>query len=247
LAKAHRSTRNDHLHRKARLGSRRSAAMTLGISDLLPEPVPAGLALPALNQTLLERGKREYFEKIEVTLQGLDEVAWAAIKKKLKRWPKVRAHEHRALEPLYELLNEAKGYNYLKGIGCSNVRFVSVSTRQNEKTPDLAAEHRGQRVLCDVKTINRSYNEVERARIGGVATSPERVPEELVAKIRKTAESARAQINCYDPDGTAQRIAYFVVSYDEQEYSALYQAQFEHEFSANPVHGIQVIITGHWE
>ena len=31
LAKAHRSTRNDHLHRNARLGSRRSAAMTLGI------------------------------------------------------------------------------------------------------------------------------------------------------------------------------------------------------------------------
>jgi hypothetical protein len=32
LAKAHRSTRNDHLHRNARLGSRRSAAMTLGMS-----------------------------------------------------------------------------------------------------------------------------------------------------------------------------------------------------------------------
>src|ERR1700723_2738695 len=32
LAKAHRSTRNDHLHRNARLGSPRSAAMTLGIS-----------------------------------------------------------------------------------------------------------------------------------------------------------------------------------------------------------------------
>ena len=31
LAKAHRSTQNDHLHRNARLGSRRSAAMTLGI------------------------------------------------------------------------------------------------------------------------------------------------------------------------------------------------------------------------
>jgi hypothetical protein len=34
LAKAHRPTRNDHLHRNARLGSRRSAAMTLGIRDL---------------------------------------------------------------------------------------------------------------------------------------------------------------------------------------------------------------------
>src|SRR5580704_11866304 len=34
LAKAHRSTRNNHLHRNARLGSRRSAAMTLGIRSL---------------------------------------------------------------------------------------------------------------------------------------------------------------------------------------------------------------------
>jgi hypothetical protein len=122
-----------------------------------------------------------------------------------------------------------------------------VSARQNEKTPDLAAEHRGQQVLCDVKTINRSNNEVERARTGGVATSPERVPDELVAKIRKTAESARDQIICYDPGGTAQRIAYFAVSYDEQEYSTLYQAQLKHEFSTNPVKGIQVIITDHWE
>jgi hypothetical protein len=77
------------------------------LSDLLPEPVPAGLALPALNQTLLEPGKREYFEKTEFDLQGLDEAAWAAIKEKLKRWPKARTHEHRALEPLYEILNEA--------------------------------------------------------------------------------------------------------------------------------------------
>src|SRR3984893_12028852 len=35
LAKAHRSTRNDHLHRNARLGSRRSAAMTIGIRSRL--------------------------------------------------------------------------------------------------------------------------------------------------------------------------------------------------------------------
>jgi hypothetical protein len=32
LAKAHRSTRNDHIHRNARLASRRSLAMTSGIS-----------------------------------------------------------------------------------------------------------------------------------------------------------------------------------------------------------------------
>ena len=103
------------------------------LSDLLPQPVPAGFAIPALNQTLLEPGKREYFEKTEIDLQGLDGAAWASIKEKLKRWPKARTHEHRVLEPLYEILNEAKGYNYLKRIGCLNVQFVSVSARQNEK------------------------------------------------------------------------------------------------------------------
>jgi hypothetical protein len=217
------------------------------LSSLLPEPVPAGLALPALNHTLLEPGKREYFEKREVDLEGLDEGAWAVIKEKLKRWPKARTHEQRTMEPLYEILNEAKGYNYLKRMGCLNIRFISVSTRPNEKTPDLAAEHRGQPVLCDVKTINRSYNEVERARTGGVATSPERVPDELVAKIRRTAESALAQIVSYDPSSTTEKIVFVVVNYDEPEYITMYQGQIKHEFSTNPVNGIQVIITDHWE
>ena len=35
MAKAHRSTRNDHVHRDARLSSRRSAAMTSGMTRRL--------------------------------------------------------------------------------------------------------------------------------------------------------------------------------------------------------------------
>ena len=216
------------------------------LGNLLPEPVPRGLALPALDHTLLEPGKREYFRMREGDLQELDAAAWVAIKEKFARWPKARAHEQRTLEPLYEILNEAKGYNYLKEVGCSNIHFIRVSARQNEKTPDLGAVHGDHQVLCDVKTVNRSENEVERARAGGVATSPERVPSELVAKIRKTAESARTQMISYDPGGTAQKIAYFVVNYDEQEYSCLYEAQLKHEFTINPVSGIQVVITDHW-
>src|SRR3984957_13508160 len=41
LAKAHRSTRNHHLHRNARLGSRRSDAMTLGINWNTSRPTDA--------------------------------------------------------------------------------------------------------------------------------------------------------------------------------------------------------------
>ena len=217
------------------------------LSDLLPKPVQAGLALPALDHTLLEPGKHEYFRMREVDLKGLDDAAWAAIKEKLRHWPKARTHKQRILEPLYELLNEVKGLNYLKSIGCSNVRFVRVSSRQNEKTPDLVAERGRHRVLCDVKTINRSESEVERARTGGVATSPETVPDELIAKIRKTAGSAKTQMISYDPGGTAQKIVYFVVNYDEPEYRCEYKAQLKHEFTINPVNSIEVIITDHWE
>src|SRR5271168_3256445 len=66
VAKAHRPTRNDHLHRNARLGSRRSAAMTLGINlksalnlqmaqreiCVTPRPGSARFALSATPATL---------------------------------------------------------------------------------------------------------------------------------------------------------------------------------------------------
>ena len=44
MAKAHRSTRNDHIHRNARLGPRPSPAMTLGISG---HPSPPRAAIRA--------------------------------------------------------------------------------------------------------------------------------------------------------------------------------------------------------
>ena len=51
LAKAHRSTRNAHVHRNARLGSPRSAAMTLGLW-------PRGLSLRSLAWLALARRSR---------------------------------------------------------------------------------------------------------------------------------------------------------------------------------------------
>ena len=55
VAKAHRSTRNDHLHRNARLGSRRSTAMTLGMISL---PTRGGGSRPSTSATDRSRAAR---------------------------------------------------------------------------------------------------------------------------------------------------------------------------------------------
>src|SRR5580704_1931669 len=52
LAKPHRSTRNHHLHRNARLGSRRSAAMTVGIRYAQGPRSAAGASIATPNPTL---------------------------------------------------------------------------------------------------------------------------------------------------------------------------------------------------
>src|SRR5271167_813316 len=61
MAKAHRPARNDHIHRNARLGSRRSAAMTLGITrdnPHLSEPKKRHVSAPDGNDAVSFKGCR---------------------------------------------------------------------------------------------------------------------------------------------------------------------------------------------
>jgi hypothetical protein len=94
------------------------------LRDSLPTPLPEGVAFPALDQTIIEYPqKRKFLGDIEVELQGLDVTAWAALKAKLTPLPK--KHKKLVSQPLYDTLNEAKGYNYLAGIGCSRSPYLN--------------------------------------------------------------------------------------------------------------------------
>src|SRR5712664_1198752 len=67
--------------------------------------------------------KRRFFLDIERDLHGLDIEAWAFLKD--EALPRLQAkHPTRGWEQLFETLNEAKGYNYLVHIGCSDVKFI---------------------------------------------------------------------------------------------------------------------------
>ncbi len=212
------------------------------LRDLLPDPLPDGVAIPALDNTLIEwPQKKQYFQQVESDLQGLDAQAWTALQAKLTPWPK--RHKTRVLEPLYDTLNEAKAYNYLKRIGCVDVHFVPVSPVKGQKTPDLGAEAQGRKVLCVVKTFNRSDAEIARSRCGGVATSIDQLSPEFMGKLKKTLAHANEQMLLYDRD--ARKIAYVFINYDVHEYADRYLRQLDQYQANNPILELELVFDTH--
>src|ERR1039458_3272431 len=69
--------------------------------------------------------------------------------------------EYRGWQALFDRLNEAKAYRYLTKIGCSSVVFIPRTIKQ---TPDSEGWLEGQQILCEVKTINISDEEVNARR-----------------------------------------------------------------------------------
>ncbi len=211
------------------------------LRDLLPTPLPEGVAFPSLDETSIQFApKRKFLRDIGAELQSLDAVGWAALKAKLTPLPK--SHKTRVLEPLYNILNEAKAYNHLKRIGCINIHFIPESKVKGQKTPDLGADAQGQKVLCDVKTINRSDVEVDRANSGGVGTTKEQLDAGFFRKLKSDLEYAKKQMLAYDPDKAMRKIAYVIVNYDDNlhECGNLYESQISQFRANNPIPDLEV-------
>lgn len=146
-------------------------------------------------------------------------------------------------EPLYDTLNETKAYNYLKRIGCADVRFIPTSKAKGQKTPDLSAVSEGRNVLCDVKTINASDGEINRRWTGGVRRGTDRLDDGFFKKLRSDLVRAREQMLAYDSEGSARKIAYVVVNFDDllHEYADRYQSQIDRFILGNQVTELEVV------
>ncbi|MBF0248550.1 MAG: hypothetical protein HQL36_10845 [Alphaproteobacteria bacterium] len=109
--------------------------------------------------------KQKVLRDIEADLAGLDGSAWTIFKKKAASYLSGRYTQKvnkgnlegielpRGWQQFFDLRNEVRAYNYLRSNDCSNVEFIREVTTE---TPDLKATRGNRRVLCEVKTINRS-------------------------------------------------------------------------------------------
>jgi hypothetical protein len=214
------------------------------LQDLIENPRPPDAYFRDFDKSLGDYPqKRRRFRDIESELQGLDPAAWAFLKAEAASLLTARDVK-RGWEALFNILNQAKAYNYLKRLGCANIAFIPVSRAKGRQTPDLEASLDSVKVLCEVKTINISEIEAERRHSGGVGTSTDRLEQGFFNKLTSDLSRAKGQMLAYGADSTTRKIAYVVVNFDDSlgEYADRYQVQIDQYVAGNPVPGLEVVL-----
>jgi hypothetical protein len=182
--------------------------------------------------------KLQQFRDIERDLQGLDAEAWAFLKSEVA--PLLAAKDpKRGWQLLFDKLNQAKAFNYLREAGYLNIRFVPPSAVRGQQTPDLQADG----ALCEVKTINISEVEADRRYSGGVGSSTDQMDEGFFRKLSSDLRKAKAQMAAFNTGEDTRYIAYIIVNFDDSlhEYADRYQPQIDQFIAGDPVPGLQVV------
>ena len=192
-----------------------------------------------------EPSKKEIFFARENDLRCLDETAWQFLKNEARPYLTKRDPTGRGWQQLWAILYQARAFNFLREIGCSNVYFIP---RDSRSTPDLQAEANGVKVLCEVKTINISNEEAcaRRQQAEGAITcgsTTDQLAPEFLNKLMCSLGKARAQMESCDGRKNARRLAYVVVDFDDPqgEYKDRYYNQIDRHLAENPIPGLEIV------
>jgi hypothetical protein len=231
------------LRRKRDCVYRKEMSRVFELHDLVRSPRPANAYFDDFEKSLAEvPQKLRQFRDIERELKGLDTTAWSDLKADAAE--RIAARDRRrGWQALFDILNEAKAYNYLKRIGCTNIAFIPRARVQGQKTPDLKAELGLVNVLCEVKTINMSEDEATRRQIGGVGTSTDRLESGFFRKLTSDLTRAKDQMAAHGADSATKMIAYLIINFDDllHEYVDRYEIQLNEYMASTPVPGLEVV------
>ena len=217
------------------------------LKDQLSDPETPGAYFQNFEEGLQENSQKlAAFRKLETVLSALDTDAWRTLRDTasdhLNRPSKGKG---RGWQSLFDVLSEARGYAYLHSIGCSDIRFVG---RSDRPTPDIEASDEGQRVLCEVKTLNISDDEAGRRRrvYSGtpvVSKTPTELGANYLSKLRKTLDHAVKQLDAADPARTARRIVFCVLHFDDWvgDYYPAHFREIDAHLSTHPVEGAELV------
>jgi hypothetical protein len=221
---------------------RREFARLYELKDSVRGPTPANAYFRGFTGHLARSGHvRDFYLRYERSLQGLDDKAWEHLKQEAMPRLTARDKKGRGWQQLFDLLNEARAYNYLKSRGATNLHFIP---RSSGKTPDLEGFCASKRVLCEVKTLNISEEEVafrsgrKRVRSGQIA-----LPSEFLHKLRTSLDAAKQQLLAFDLLHTAIHFVYLNVGFDDilGEFKEGYFRQIDNDLARTPVTDVRLV------
>jgi len=96
---------------------------------------------------------------------------------------------------------------------------------------------------CEVKTIHKSDDELERMAAGGVGSTTRTVDPKLLDKITSTLIQAKAQLDAFAPAKGARSVAFVIVNFDDwpSEYKEDYYAQIDEHLGQNRTADLDVV------
>lgn len=216
--------------------------------------------------------KRKVLCDFEADLSALDGEAWAFFKEKTQykscleggysqkassnaKVAKEKGYDGlelpRSWQPLFDLRNEARGYGYLKSIGCGGIEFIPES-KAGRRTPDLKGMLGGQTVLCEVKTINKSDDAVASSFFSLVTDGQPRLSDGFFNQIDGRVKDAIKQIEDYHFCNNPLMIVYLFLNFDDilGEYLNKYIPQLDCSQQQWQNSGVKIVFdyfqSGYW-
>lgn len=214
------------------------------LRDLIDDPSASCAYFQDFDDSIRDDpSKKNFWLAREREFQRLDPDSWQLLKSEAAPHLTTRCLNGRGWQQLISILNQARAHNYLIDNGCMRVRFIPRSKTQGQKTPDLEGELNGKKVLCEVKTINISEDEVTRRQTGEVMTITNLLETGFFNKLMSDLYMAKTQMELYDGSICARHIAFVLFNFDDflAEYKSHYFEQIDRHLGDNPISGIEIV------
>lgn len=186
---------------------------------------------------------RQIYVRWEKDLQGLDDDAWEFLKREASPYLIHKDRSGRGWQQLFDILNQARAYNYLKIIGSSNIRFIPRAKQRSTRTPDLEGVLDSGRVLCEVKTINISQKEVRARKEFTIRKMTNQLNDGFLRKLHSDITNAKDQMHAYDATYEVRYCVYVNLCFDDflGECKEEYFRQIDQYLSDSPTPGIDLV------
>ena len=219
------------------------------LRDLICDPCNPSAYFQNLDASLIDEPlKKNAWLVREREFQRLDAKSWNGLKGEARPYLTSRNSHGRGWQQLIAILNQARAHNFLADMGCSHIQFIPRASQIGSKTPDLEAKLAEQPVLCEVKTINESEEEITRRTDGRVGTTTDRLSVGFLNKLGSILRSAKEQLEAHEGSLSARRIAFIVPNFDDSisEYKSKYFLQIDEYLYKTPTPGLEIVFFNQW-